>query len=110
VQCWGNNEHGQLGAVPGTLEANPGLEPGGSLWTRSYLGPSTVAGLPKAARIVAGCSGTCAETVAGEVYCWGHRRAIGDGEESFRSQARAIADPKTGWPQLPSGVADQQDF
>ena len=101
VQCWGSNEHGQLGAVPGTLENNPDGESRGPLWMQSYFGPSTVAELPPAKRIVAGCSGTCAETVAGEVYCWGHRSTIGDGLESFRAKARPIADPLSGWPKTP---------
>lgn len=98
VQCWGGNEYGQLGAVPGTLDTNPDGESRGALWMRSYLGPSTVAGLPPVKRLAAGCNGTCAETLTGEVYCWGHRATIGDGEASFRFEAKPIAEPKGGWP------------
>ncbi len=99
VQCWGDNESGQLGAVLGTLETNPAGESSGPYWMRSYLGPSTVAGLPPARKVVAGCSSTCAETVEGELYCWGHHSTIGDEEQrAFRAQLKSIAVPNKGWP------------
>ncbi|MBL4637648.1 MAG: hypothetical protein JKY56_27585, partial [Kofleriaceae bacterium] len=99
VQCWGDNESGQLGAVLGTLETNPAGESSGPFWMRSYLGPSTVAGLPPARKVVAGCSSTCAETVEGELYCWGHHSTIGDEEQrGFRAQPKRIAVPNKGWP------------
>jgi alpha-tubulin suppressor-like RCC1 family protein len=56
VQCWGNNEKGQLGN--GTLTSSPT--------------PVTVTALSGAASVlVAGANHSCALTDAGTIQCWG---------------------------------------
>jgi alpha-tubulin suppressor-like RCC1 family protein len=55
VQCWGDNHHGQLGAVPGTAS----------------LSPVAVPGLTDVARIALGDGATCAAKRDGTVLCWG---------------------------------------
>jgi alpha-tubulin suppressor-like RCC1 family protein len=55
VECWGNNESGELGN--GTLEDS---------WT-----PVKVLGLPPASYVSIGDATVCALTREGAVYCWG---------------------------------------
>ncbi|MBN1655592.1 MAG: hypothetical protein JXA30_17630, partial [Deltaproteobacteria bacterium] len=55
VQCWGDNEHGQLGD--------------GS--TTSSTSPKTVPGLSEVAQIACGDRATCALIKNGTVRCWG---------------------------------------
>jgi alpha-tubulin suppressor-like RCC1 family protein len=61
VECWGNNESGQLGN--GTTVAS--------------ATPVKVQGLPLAASVAVGFSYACAITRAGAVFCWGNDQ---DGE------------------------------
>jgi cysteine-rich repeat protein len=57
LRCWGNNEHGQLGA---------GLE------TRFQALPVAVEGLPDAAsQVSAGSTHACAVVGQSQLYCWG---------------------------------------
>lgn len=55
VECWGENEGGQLG--DGTT-------------TDRHI-PTPVVGLPPVVEIAVGVHHNCARTAAGEVYCWG---------------------------------------
>jgi alpha-tubulin suppressor-like RCC1 family protein len=55
VQCWGDNEHGQLG----DSSTNP------------HLTPKDVPGLVGVISLAAGAYHTCALTLTGEVWCWG---------------------------------------
>jgi alpha-tubulin suppressor-like RCC1 family protein len=71
VQCWGRNEHGEVG--DGTTVDRPA--------------PVTVAGLPiGVTSIAAGGAHTCALTSAGAVWCWG---AGADGQLGNGSTADA---------------------
>jgi alpha-tubulin suppressor-like RCC1 family protein len=67
VQCWGENESGQLGAVR----------------AQDDLTPVTVAGLSDAIAVSAGGVHTCALRSGGRVQCWGgkysYRMPNGDG-------------------------------
>lgn len=56
AECWGKNDHGQIGH--GVLEANTTT-------------PATVVGLPAVHRIEAGGEHTCALSLEFEVWCWG---------------------------------------
>ena len=63
VQCWGVNDHGQLGRT--TSSAG------------SYAIADVVAGLPSAAvDLAAGDDHTCARTSDGAVWCWGARAQV----------------------------------
>jgi alpha-tubulin suppressor-like RCC1 family protein len=65
IECWGNNEHGQLGN--GTM-------------TGSNV-PVDVRGLEGVTALTAGWAHTCALTSAGAVWCWGSNKygELGDG-------------------------------
>jgi hypothetical protein len=66
VECWGRNDHGQLGD--------------GTTLNRSE--PVRVDGLPPAAEITAGWAHTCAVTKTGAAYCWGYNKngELGNGK------------------------------
>jgi alpha-tubulin suppressor-like RCC1 family protein len=66
VECWGRNDHGQLGD--------------GTTLNRSE--PVRVDGLPPAAEITAGWAHTCAATKTGAAYCWGYNKngELGNGK------------------------------
>lgn len=85
VQCWGNNDSGQLGD--------------GTRLRRSL--PRTVTGLPPVAAVSAGFFHTCAWTVAGEIWCWG------DNDELQVADARRGAVTR---PQLVSGLGNIQQL
>jgi cysteine-rich repeat protein len=65
VQCWGNNDDGQLGN--GTFTDS--------------LSPVQVSSLTGVVSLSAGYSHACARTAAGSVYCWGNNDdgQLGDG-------------------------------
>src|SRR5262249_54256429 len=56
VQCWGNNDMGQLGTKPDG---------------EAHKKPVVVPGITAAVRLVAGEASTCAILVDGSVKCWG---------------------------------------
>lgn len=64
VVCWGDNAVGQLGVGTDGRSA-PG----------ERARPHIVGGLPKIARVAAGSMHTCALSVDGDVWCWGHAGA-----------------------------------
>ncbi len=67
VQCWGWNDHGQLGqAIPDPVVA---------------MAPAVVPGLSKVVQIAGGASFTCALTSDKVVKCWGYNSVgqLGDG-------------------------------
>jgi alpha-tubulin suppressor-like RCC1 family protein len=66
VECWGNNEHGQLG--DGSTENNSV--------------PVQVVGLNHVKKIAAGWAHTCALMESGEVKCWGYNKngELGNGK------------------------------
>ena len=66
VECWGDNEWGQLGADP---------QPDGGIG--AAFTPIAVAGLSNVTAIAAGAVHTCALISGGTVECWGYN---GDGE------------------------------
>ncbi|HTN51453.1 MAG TPA: hypothetical protein VML50_03545 [Anaeromyxobacter sp.] len=73
LRCWGDNSRGQLGD--------------GSNLPR--FSPVLVRGLTSNIRSVSvGVSSTCAVTLAGKSYCWGHndQGQLGDGTNTDRSQ------------------------
>ncbi len=72
VQCWGQNDQGQLGN--GTLDAPTSVAPRNPT-------PVTVSGITDAIAVSAGGWHTCALLRNGTVRCWGdnERGAIGDG-------------------------------
>ncbi len=84
VNCWGNNEHGQLG--DGTM-VNSSV-------------PVAVKDLRGVAALAAGWSHTCALTDAGAVWCWGYNQngELGNGKTADSS----LPVPVSG---LTSGVA-----
>lgn len=55
LQCWGNNDHGQIGPGAG----------------RPRLQPAPVPDLPPVAQVALGARHTCALLVDGSVRCWG---------------------------------------
>jgi len=66
VNCWGNNEHGQLGN--GTM-VNSNI-------------PAEVKGLENVTMVAAGWAHTCALTRSGAVMCWGYNKngELGNGK------------------------------
>ena len=72
VQCWGNNDYGQLGN--GTAKASAASAP--------VFG---IGGTP--ASVSAGGTSACALTEAGAVYCWGDNSAgqLGTGSPDSQS-------------------------
>jgi alpha-tubulin suppressor-like RCC1 family protein len=71
VNCWGNNEHGQLG--------------NGSMVNSSV--PVEVQGLRNVTAIAAGWAHTCALTQSGAVECWGYNKngELGNGKTADSS-------------------------
>jgi alpha-tubulin suppressor-like RCC1 family protein len=57
VACWGNNESGELGDGTSDPHADPAV---------------VMTGLPEAGQLAAGVDATCAVTLEGKVWCWGH--------------------------------------
>ena len=76
VQCWGSNEHGQLG--DGTT-------------TNSRV-PALVSGLPPAVEVRAGSNHTCVRLRTGTVACWGDNRAhqLANGTTASSSKPRPL--------------------
>ena len=76
VQCWGLNDHGQLGI--GTFDE--------SVW------PQSVLNLDLVVRIVAGKEHTCALRSNGTVRCWGAngKGQLGDGSTVDRAQQTPV--------------------
>ncbi|MGH7471572.1 MAG: RCC1 domain-containing protein [Longimicrobiales bacterium] len=70
AQCWGDNEHGQLGNGSFTEPETPTAVQGGLVFRALVTGMRT----------------TCALTQAGAVYCWGGRGIgeLGDGTTAFK--------------------------
>jgi len=66
VQCWGNNDSGQLGNKQRILEA---LTPTNAALT------SILPGATNAAALLAGPSHTCVSTTGGNMACWGANTA-----------------------------------
>jgi alpha-tubulin suppressor-like RCC1 family protein len=89
VECWGNNESGQLGDGTTTASASP----------------VKVVGVPAASSVAVGISSACAVTRAGGAYCWGTNQdgELGNGSKVPRS---TTAVPVTG---LESGVTAISD-
>ena len=78
VQCWGNNQYGQLG--DGT--------------TSDHFTPAGVAGLSSGVQaITAGSAYTCALTESGAVQCWGANNSghLGDGTRTNRATPVDVA-------------------
>ena len=71
IQCWGDNDHGQLG--DGTLEPRPT--------------PSAVRGAGDAREIAVGENHACARLLSGTVMCWGANAVgqVGDGTYEDRT-------------------------
>jgi alpha-tubulin suppressor-like RCC1 family protein len=77
--CWGNSQHGQVGAEPHLTRciANVPCNPS----------PTKVPGLTFA-RIVAGSMTTCAVTTAGKGYCWGYNEEAQAGNGTLTVDVR----------------------
>jgi alpha-tubulin suppressor-like RCC1 family protein len=71
VNCWGNNEHGQLG--DGTM-VNSNI-------------PVEVEGMENVAAVAAGWAHTCVLTKSGGVWCWGYNKngELGNGKTADSS-------------------------
>jgi alpha-tubulin suppressor-like RCC1 family protein len=63
VECWGNNDSGQLG-----------FDSGGG---RSLQAPAVALGGARALHVYASASRTCAVLLGGKAYCWGERNLGG---------------------------------
>jgi alpha-tubulin suppressor-like RCC1 family protein len=76
VRCWGNGDHGDLGA--GT--------------TSEHDTPVTVPGITTATAIAAGTDSTCAVLADGTVQCWGWNGSgqLGDGTQTDRTSPVAV--------------------
>lgn len=84
VECWGNNSGGTLPSAEGQLGDGTNVD-------RPIPGP--VVGLPEAVRaLAAGEEHTCAITVSGALYCWGHNEfgQLGDGSGTNRLVATRV--------------------
>ncbi|MCZ7685559.1 MAG: hypothetical protein M5U28_44995 [Sandaracinaceae bacterium] len=78
VLCWGDNQHGQLGAEPSVPPTS---------WRDMRETPQTVPGLgDDVAQIAAGQGYTCARHRSGRVSCWGRNDlgSLGDGGSASR--------------------------
>ena len=83
VQCWGNNQEGQLGD--------------GTKWSRWT--PVAVGELPSDVQaLTAGGEHTCAVTAGSHVYCWGDNSfgQLGDGTTVTRTRPVALVYPISG--------------
>lgn len=80
VQCWGDNDHGQLG--DGT--------------TKDRLRPVTVVGLTDVVEVDAGGAHTCARRGDNTVRCWGDNSFGQLGDGTFTSSSTPVAVPLPG--------------
>lgn len=92
--CWGNNEHGQLGAVSTETCAFPGT----GLSVDCSTVPVSVTGGLSFTRIDVGGAGephSCGTATGGDVYCWGANGSgqLGDGTTTDRSTPLLVALP-----------------
>jgi alpha-tubulin suppressor-like RCC1 family protein len=76
VDCWGDNQVGELGDGTSTGPENCGLDAAGCSTT-----PVAVSGLTNATAISAASGNSCALLQGGGVYCWGDNQIgqLGDG-------------------------------
>jgi alpha-tubulin suppressor-like RCC1 family protein len=79
VQCWGNNDHGQLGDLTKTASAVP----------------VTVRQIDNATAVAVGYSHTCALLQTGAVKCWGANSygQLGNGTGGDRTRPTTVAGP-----------------
>ncbi len=80
VQCWGLNDHGQLGDSSSAHESC-------GIWGDCALTPVAVAGLDDVTQLATGIDYTCALRRAGTVACWGANGygQLGDGTTEDRN-------------------------
>jgi len=78
VQCWGNNQYGQVDNSTFTFVENPHLV-------------SNIAG---AAQVATGTGHSCARLTSGEVWCWGNNRKgqLGNANLATKILPAAVAD------------------
>lgn len=91
VECWGNNEHGELG---------------NSTTTASLHVPVYVSGLNSRVRaVVAGWGHTCALTTSGGVKCWGYNQngELGNGTNTSSNKPVDVRGLSTGVKSLEAG-------
>ena len=75
VWCWGRNNWGQSGIMPGAM----GTISTAFLSSNCVPAPTRISGLTDAVQVVTAGAATCARTRTGKVWCWGrnHDGALG---------------------------------
>ncbi len=83
VECWGDNEYGQLGSP-----ASSGCD----TYDLCEPEPQRVEGIENAVGLSIGALHACAVTTQGAVYCWGYNAAgqLGDGTTTARHTPAAV--------------------